>query len=274
MHTFSQIAEIATTVGYACAAIAYMVAYAKDTAPFTTLRGPLLMASLAFQVMFIGSFSAEMHHCLVTSGLEVIELLAFIIALIYFVLERATKSKASGVLIVPVVFVLQLVSSLFRQVNHDISPLYGSVAMNLHVTTALFGYAALAMAAAFGAMYLLLFRSIKQSTFGKAFERFPSLGHLEQMSVISVRFGLVFLTVAIAVGLFWLPSLIPNFSYADPKLLMTLTLWLVYCVGLIARRYMRWEGKKLMELTLYGFVLALVSMTLVNVIFGGLHKLL
>ena len=188
MHTFSNIAELLTTAGYLLAAIAYITAYIKPTASFANLRGTLLTVTLPIQVIFIGSVSADLHHCLVTSGLEVIELLAFVIGLMYLVLERVTKSQASGVFIVPVVFVLQLVGS-FRSPSVEVSKLYGSVAMNLHVTNALFGYAALAMAGAYGGMYLLLFRSIKRGTFGKAFDRFPSLGSLEQMSIVAVHDG-------------------------------------------------------------------------------------
>lgn len=271
MHTFSLIAEYVTTVGYLVAAIAYIAAYVKPTVPMAGIRYTLLMITLAVQVVFIGSVSADLHHCLVTSGLEVIELLAFVIGLMYLVLERVTKSQASGVFIVPIVFVLQFVGS-FRTPSTEVSKLYGSVAMNLHVTNALFGYAALAMAGAYGGMYLLLFRSIKRGTFGKAFDRFPSLGSLEQMSIISVRFALAFLSVAIVVGLFWLPSEVPDFSYYDPKLVTTLVLWLVYAGGLLARRYMRWEGKRLMEITLYGFIVAIASLTLINVVFRGFHK--
>ncbi|HZV11840.1 MAG TPA: cytochrome c biogenesis protein CcsA [Candidatus Kapabacteria bacterium] len=275
LHQIIVLSEVLTTLAYAAVAFVYAMAYYRDAKPFNDLRAPLLYAALGLHFIFIGAWSMEMRRCLVTNVFEVMTLLAFIITFIYVVLERVTKTSSSGFFILPIVFVLQLVSALFLSLDGGaVNSIFLSVPVNVHVTTALFGYAALAMAGTYGAMYLLLFRSIKSNSFGTVFERLPSLAHLEQMSLVSVRFGLAFLAVTILVGIVWLPADVKDFSYSDPKFLVTVCLWLVYFGGLLARRFARWEGKRLMEISMYGFLAALFSLTIINFFFSGFHKFL
>ena len=258
---------------YGAAALVYAVAYYREAKPFTSLRAPLLYAAVSAHFLFIGFWSAVQHRCLVTNVFEVMSLLSFVIAFIYAVLEIVTRTKSSGFFILPIVFVLALISALFLNVHGEtVKPVFLSVPVNIHVASALFGYASLALAGTYGGMYLLLYRSIRSNAFGTAFERLPSLAHLEQMSIVSVRFALAFLAVTIVVGAAWLPSDISSFSYADPKFIMTCVLWLVYCGGLLGRRYGRWQGRRLMKISVYGFVGALFSLTVINFFLSGFHK--
>jgi ABC-type uncharacterized transport system permease subunit len=272
MHVVTLWAEIVTVLGLGASAAAYAVAYVTNSGPSTVWRSRLLVLSVALYTLFVGSYSGEHHHCLITSGMSVIALLGFIIALIYAILERVTKTEASGVFIVPVVFLLELASALFRQDGGEASTKFGTLSLNIHVVTAVFGYAGLSMSGMYGAMYLMLFRSIKKSTFGKAFERLPSLASLEELSLWALYIGLVFLTATMLAGMAWLPLDVPDFTYADPKLLATTVLWVLYLGALVARRVARLEGKRMMQVSFYGFVFAMASLTLVNLVFSGFHR--
>ncbi len=272
MHSVTVWAEILTVIALAATTLSYAVAYVTNAEPYTSWRSRLLLASIVLYTLFVGSYSGEHHHCLITSGLSVIALLGFIIGLIYAVLERVTKTQASGVFVVPVVFLLELASALFRIDGVPPSTKFGSLALNVHVATAVFGYAGISMAGMYGAMYLLLFRSIKRSTFGTAFERLPSLGALEDLSTWSLYIGLLFLTVTMLAGLVWLPLDVPDFTVADPKLLATCVLWALYVIALVARRAAHLEGKRMMQVTFAGFVFAMASLTLVNLVFAGFHR--
>ncbi len=92
------------------------------------------------------------------------------------------------------------------------------------------------------------------------------------MSFLATAIAFVFLTIAIAVGLIWLPRAFPGFSYVDPKLVGTLLIWLVYGVGLVARRLAGWYGKRIVILSILGFGFALLSMTVINIFFSTFHK--
>jgi ABC-type uncharacterized transport system permease subunit len=92
------------------------------------------------------------------------------------------------------------------------------------------------------------------------------------MSVTATVFGFLLLTVAIVVGLVWLPIAFDNFSYADPKLFSTCAIWLLYGAGLAVRRSANWKGRKMMVLTLLGFSLTVLSIAVTSILPYGFHK--
>jgi ABC-type transport system involved in cytochrome c biogenesis permease subunit len=85
-------------------------------------------------------------------------------------------------------------------------------------------------------------------------------------------FGFGLLTVAISIGFLWLPRAFQQFSYTDPKLIGTVFTWGLYGVGLIAKRIGGLQGRRLMMLEIFGFLLALFSMSFINIFFSGFHK--
>jgi ABC-type transport system involved in cytochrome c biogenesis permease subunit len=62
-----------------------------------------------------------------------------------------------------------------------------------------------------------------------------------------------------------------EFSYTDPKLVGTLAMWGLYGIGIIAKHSGGWQGRKVMILSICGFVISLFSLTIVNVFFSGFH---
>jgi HemX protein len=92
------------------------------------------------------------------------------------------------------------------------------------------------------------------------------------MSLTATKFGFILLTVAIVVGFVWLPKAFDTFSYADPKLIGTVFIWVLYATGLAANKIARWQGKRIVWLSILGFIVSFFSMTIVNMFFSGFHK--
>jgi len=105
-----------------------------------------------------------------------------------------------------------------------------------------------------------------------AYPQLPSLEVLESMSFRATILGFAFLSLAILVGFIWLPRAFESFSYADPKLLVTVSIWLLYGIGFSARTIGRWQGRRVVILALCGFAIVFLSMTVVNVFFSGFHN--
>jgi ABC-type transport system involved in cytochrome c biogenesis permease subunit len=93
---------------------------------------------------------------------------------------------------------------------------------------------------------------------------------LENMSGKAEVFGFIMLSIAIAVGLIWLPRAFPSFSYFDPKLIGTLAIWLLYAAALVAKKTLGWQGRKIMILSLVAFGFVFLSMTVVNLYMSGI----
>jgi len=143
--------------------------------------------------------------------------------------------------------------------------------LGFHVTSALLGYTAISLSAVFGLLYLMLYHDIKSSQFGLVYKRLPNLEMLEAMSLKAELFGFVMLTIAISVGMFWLPRAFENFTYLDPKLIGTFGIWIMYAVGLAAKRRFSWHGRKLMVVSVVAFGIVFLSMTVINLFMSGFH---
>jgi ABC-type transport system involved in cytochrome c biogenesis permease subunit len=95
---------------------------------------------------------------------------------------------------------------------------------------------------------------------------------LEAMSHKAEIFGFISLTIAIIIGVVWLPRVFKEFSYLDPKLVGTLAIWVMYAAGLSAKRRLGWQGRKMMIISLVAFGFVFLSMTVVNLYLSGFHS--
>jgi len=190
----------------------------------------------------------------------------------YLYLEVRTNASTTGVLILALAFVFQTVSSMFIRDLLTIPDYLHSLVLGFHVTTALLGYTGISLSAAYGFLYLMLYRDMKTANFGKMYERLPNLETLETMSHRAEVLGFVMLSVAIIVGLVWLPRVFADFSYWDPKLVGSVVIWLLYAVGLAAKRRFGWQGRRMMILTLVAFCFVFLSMTVINLYLSGFHS--
>ena len=143
--------------------------------------------------------------------------------------------------------------------------------LGFHVSAALLGYTAISLSAVYGFLYLMLYHEIKSTRFGLIYSRLPSLEMLETMSHKAEVFGFMMLTVAIGIGVLWLPRVFKDFSYLDPKLVGTLFIWVLYAVGLSAKRRLGWQGRKTIILSLVAFGFVFLSMTVINLYLSSFH---
>ncbi len=243
---------------------------------------PATYVTLALHAIYIGAYTTEYHHDLVATVFELFSLIAFTLLAVYVFAELRTSKETSGTgfFVTAVCFLLQVVSSLTNsgEAIPETKAILGDPIFNLHVTTSVFGYAALMLAAIYGGLYLLLFRAIRWNQFGAIFEHIPSLERLERFGLRATAFGFIFLTLSIVLGAM-LYSRIPlhvttSEFLLDPKVLTTLLVWLVFGTTLLARTIMHIEGRRLVLFWMSGFALTLLSMTIVNWVFTAFHSFL
>jgi ABC-type uncharacterized transport system permease subunit len=118
----------------------------------------------------------------------------------------------------------------------------------------------------------MLYHHIKSNRFGIVYENLPNLEKLEGLALTAVLSGFVLLTIAIGVGLIWLPRAFASFSYFDPKLIGTVIVWMLYGGGLISKRAIGWQGRKIMILSIVAFSVSVFSLTVINIFFSGFHR--
>ncbi|MGA9115998.1 MAG: cytochrome c biogenesis protein CcsA [Bacteroidota bacterium] len=240
--------------------------------PGPRTRGTLLVAvTTGVHLLYLVLRTAEFDHPPITTVFELMTLLAFGIAVAYWYLEMRTGVQATGFFVLLLAFLFQAVSSLCIRDLSSIPPVLRSRLLGVHVASALLGYTAISLSAVHGLLYLLLYHQIKSTRWGLIYRRLPNLETLEKLSHKAEAFGFLMLTLAIVVGLVWLPRAFESFSYGDPKLVGTLVIWLLYAGALLAKRRLGWRGRKTMILSLVGFGFVFLSMTVINVFMKTFH---
>lgn len=232
---------------------------------------PFAFVTVAVHAAYIGIFTLYNGRCLLASFPEISSLIAFTLFSIYTLIEvrRTEQASGTGFFVSLIAGIFQIFSSI--RVTGEASlagmEVLKDPTFNLHVTAAIFGYAAWTLATIYGGLYLLLYKAMRSNRYGAVFDHLPSLERLEKYGIRSTAIGFGFLTLAIWFG--WrLMSIDPSLTFSSfvfhPKILATLLAWIVFGITLLARRVIRLEGKRLVVLWMSGFVLTIISMGFIN----------
>lgn len=272
MRFLVNLLEILLPFFYFCTIWAYAKAFFSNLKVAERWSGRFLLSTLLVHTMYIVLRSVEFQHPPITSIFEILSLIAFTVLVVYTYIELRTKNLSTGYFILMLPFFFQLVSSLFIKEVPEIPPMLRSNLLGFHVLSALLGYGALTISAVYGFLYMMLYHDIKSKEFSVIYKRLPNLEVLERMSFTATVFGFVLLTIAIVVGTIWLPRVLDTRSFADPKLLGTFIIWLIYAGGLVGKKLAGLHGRRMVVLSMFGFALAMFSLTIVNMFFSGFHK--
>lgn len=272
MKPFILILNYALPVLYWTTVWSYAKAFFKNSPTAKKVKTPLLMTTIVVHGVYLISRTILFDHPPITNLYEILSVLSFTTALPYFAIERITKVKSTGYFVLIISFFFQLLSTILIQEDVTVNPVLRNNLLGFHVASALLGYSAFAISAVYGFLYIMLYHHIKSNQFGVIYDNLPNLEKLEQMATVSVLTGFVLLSIAIVVGVVWLPRAFEHYSYFDPKLVGTFIIWLMYGIGLIAKRAIGWQGRKIMVLSIVGFAVTMLSLTVVNVFLSGFHN--
>jgi ABC-type transport system involved in cytochrome c biogenesis permease subunit len=259
-------------VVYAVAIVMYFWAFRTQHATAKRVKSYLLLLVLALHGAYLGVRTAAFDHPPITSIPEMLTVTSFAIALSYALIEKRSGIRNTGVFILSIAGAFQLVSTLTIEPLLDVPEHLRSVLLGIHVATALSGLAAFAISAGYAVLYLVLYHQLKRARFGILYDRLPNLEALESLVTSSIVIGFLLLTVAIVLGTIWFERVIDEPSWLDPKLIGTALVWLVYGIGILRHRVIQWGGRSMMFVSIAGFTLSLVSLTVVNLFFTSFHS--
>ncbi len=234
--------------------------------------GKLLQTVLAIHLLEIVLRGIYFNHFPLASIFEAMTFLALTIIIIYWYIERRIQIKTTGFFVLIVVFILQLISSIFIELAPEIPEILNSPMFVFHTSSAMLGYSALFISALYGLMYLLLFYDIKSAQFGIVYRRLPSLEELNEMSTRAAMLGFLFLTLTIFLGITWWKGLFPEAYHFDPKVVTAYLVWIIYGLVIYGKKFGGWTGKRLAYLSLSGFVIIIFSIIAVNLFIDTFHR--
>lgn len=250
----------------------YIIDYFRENKNLGNSKRIFLFITLFIHIFYLLLRTIEFDHPPITNKFEIFSILAFSIGFSYFILELLTDVRGTGSFIILFSLLFQIASSLFIVNDYIVPDVLRNRLLGLHVISALLGYSGITISAVYGLLFMLLYKNLKANRFGLLFNRMPSLETLEKLSFNSLIIGFVLLTVAIIIGIIWLPSAFPDFSYSDPKLIGTIIVWIVYGVGILSKYIANLYGRKVILFSLLGFSLAMISLILTSTLANTFHS--
>lgn len=232
----------------------------------------LLYGALGIHLTYLIIHSIHFHHFPVSSRAEFLSLVALCIGFVYAVAERKHHDANTGVFFIALMVATQTWSSILMEPTTAAPVLHENPIYAIHVIFTVFGFTALALSALYALMYILLSRQLKSRKLGLIFQRLPPLNTLENMSRLATLFGIGLLGVGLMTGHFLALYVLEDFSFMDPKIIITYVAWTVYLIGYIVVKWRGLSGLRMGYLSLGGYLTLIAAMVVVNSFFYTFHS--
>ncbi len=235
---------------------------------------PALRIALVLHLLYLVGLGLRWQQLPAANVAQALSIVGFAVAAVYAFVEWRGGERSTGFWMVALVFAFQLLSSLLMRPEAAARELFHNPLFGAHVFLALVGYAAFAVAAGYGFLFLVLYRELKDGRFSIFYGKLPPLEILERLMATALEVGFLALTGAVVVGAVWARELDQERWLRDPKILVTLAVWTLYAVALVLRRLRRWHGRQTAVVSLAGLGAILFSLVAVNVFFTDFHEFL
>jgi len=241
-------------------------------ATYISLFG-LIVQTIALILRWIESYRLGIGHAPLSNLYESLIFFAWVIVLLYLIIEWRIKSRNLGAFIIPFAFISMAYASFSPDVKSRIQPLIPALQSNWlisHVITSFLGYAAFTIAFGLALMYFLKGRE-KSTSPGFFFKMLPGKDILDELSYQSIVMGFIFLTLGIITGSVWAYSAWGSYWSWDPKETWSLITWMIYATILHSRFVRGWRGRRMAIMSIIGFASVLFTYFGVNYL-PGLHS--
>jgi cytochrome c-type biogenesis protein CcsB len=235
-----------------------------------------LIQTAGLTLRWMESYQMGIGHAPLTNMYESVVFFSWTIIILYLLIEWKFKTKIIGAFAVPFAFLAMAYASFSTNISKAINPLVPALQSNwliAHVVTCFVGYAAFAVAAGLGIMYLIKNGSKQgdQEPHG-LIGSLPPLKTIDDIIHKTMVFGFIWLTAGIITGAVWANSAWGTYWSWDPKETWSLITWFIYAITLHARYTRGWSGTKIAYLSIFGFFAVLFTYYGVNFILSGLHS--
>ncbi len=205
---------------------------------------------------------------------EAMAFVAWSIIVGYLILEFKYGIKAIGAFVVSIGFIAMGAASLLPyryQTAEPLVPALNSYWIYIHVSVTLTSYAAFAMAAGLGVMYLLKERAELNGNTSSLTSAFPSLETIDELGYKAITIGFPLLAFGIILGAMWANYAWGGYWSWDPKETWSLIVWLIYGAYIHARMTRGWGGHRAAIYAIFGFLMVIFCFWGVNFLLSGLH---
>lgn len=215
-------------------------------------------AGFICQTASIGIYSAAKNTTEMTGANSLI-LSAWVLVLIYFIVEHLIKLRVYGALLIPLAALL-IVIAQFMGVESSAAGLtaeqvrqLASWRVAIHVALIFAANACYLVSAAASAFYLVQDNQLKRRRTTPLFRRLPSLAQTQKLARRAVVAGFPLYTVGLVLGVIRAVETDVGGWYADPRIMFAGVVWLIYGLYLILVYRRDISARRASWLSLAGF---------------------
>lgn len=241
---------------YGIAALAVLPAALYNRPRWRHIAMPAALAGVFFHFVAMAEMLNAAHHALPVDTHETLSMLGLLLGAAFLILATTYRTVSFGIFLLPVAALLTLVPAFRPGAEVLDYPLLHTGWLFLHVALLLAAYAALLISLIASVLYLIQERRLKQKRTTQARSWLPPLETTDQIALKSLLFGLPCMTAGLLIGsVVALETIGPAF-FADPKVLLSLAMWVVYVAMIYIRRHSGLRGRRAVYLS--GFVFLIV----------------
>lgn len=189
-----------------------------------------------------------------------------VIVIEYLIIQWKRETPILGLFITPLAFasMVMAINSPFGTQIPNLPPALQSYWMAIHVPVMFTSYAAFSNAFGVGLAYLLQEYQLKSRHPSSMMFRLPALDDLDNLiyRIIWVAFPL--LTLGVLLGARWAYDAWGRYWGWDPKETWAFITWLTFLIYLHMRIVVGWRGRKSAYLSLFGFLVVMMTYIGVN----------
>lgn len=218
---------------------------------------PLCVSALFFHFVALAEMLNLAHHWVPASLHEVETSLALLLAAAFLAIYWRYRAISMGIFALPLIFLLLLLPAI----GPDHAPLSATWMRNgwilLHIALLLAAYAALIFSLLASLLYLIQERRLKHKQMRGLFTHLPPLETIDQIAFKMLVIGFPCMTAGLLAGALIAQESVGAGYFLDPKVLLSIGMWLLYVWMLYVRRHSGLRGKRAVYLSSLVFLVAL-----------------
>jgi ABC-type transport system involved in cytochrome c biogenesis permease subunit len=230
-----------------------------------------LVVGLGLHYMALLARSRMIHAVPYDDLFGSLSLFAWLLAATYLCLEAIHRRRAVGPFVLPIVLGVFLLAHLPEARPVKAPPAQGPL-FAFHVTLNILAYSAFAISFVLSIIFLVQNRRLRNRKLGVVGWRFPALDVLERMTRSSVLIGCVSLAAGMTAGLIWAHRLEGRYWDGDPKVIVTVLIFLIYAGYTYLSRTAAWRGARASALCIFNFMFVIFSYSIVNRYLSHFHR--
>ncbi|PSR34822.1 MAG: cytochrome C assembly protein [Sulfobacillus benefaciens] len=256
-----------TFVGYLMASVLYVGALYEGRRERWGRYG--VLAGWAAQTIFLITDAITTHGLPVATLYDWMSFFVWLMISLFLVIQLRRNYTHIGSFLVPIVFLLWLVSQFLAHHNKGTALSATGAWLGLHIVLATASYAAFLFAAVFGIMYTEKERELKNKRVRLFYYQLPPLDEMDEVGSHLVMLGVPLLAVALVLGAYVAKSVSGYYWTWTAKEIWSLVIWLVYAGYLTLRWVAGWRGHRAAVYVMLAFLLVIINFWGINTLFPG-----